>query len=258
MTTGRGPVRHPVQTPARPWHAPADEDAETEEDTALDLVEDTEDEGDEAAYAPARLPRSALPYRSTRTHTQTQPSDREIGVPARASQPAPNRQLMRHPMPEPDPEPRAPRRRRRKHWLFYVGLGGFIMVLGWILLGAVSSWWQTTWDTFHYGYPRTYQTDAVVGHDDSAANPSHFIAINLRSHIEIIEFPGGDATKARVYIGPTLIGQGQDLAPVTLIFKDVNGDGKLDMIVSVGENTFVYINDAGGFRPAKPGEQLTL
>lgn len=260
MTTRRAPVRQLPQTPQpRPtnqhppfarrgaWQAD-DEDEETEEDEALASM----DEGDEAVYAPARTPRSALPYRPT----HTQPYAPAPGVPSRASQP--NRGLMRQPSPEPEPEPRAPRQRRRMHWLFYVGLGFCMMVLGWILLSTLSSWWQTTWDGWHYGYPRTYQTDAVVGHGDSATNPSHFIAINLHSHIEVIEFPGGDPTHARVYLGPTLVGQGQDLAPVTLTFRDVNGDSKPDMIVSVGENTFVFINDAGQFRPTKPGEQLTL
>jgi len=38
--------------------------------------------------------------------------------------------------------------------------------------------------------PRTFQVDAVVGHNDSAQIPAILIAINLNSRIEIIEFPG--------------------------------------------------------------------
>ena len=140
----------------------------------------------------------------------------------------------------------------------YVGLLLCVMVLGYLLFGAVSTWWQSTVDGWQYGYPRTSQTDAVVGHDDSPANPSHFIAINLHSHIEVIEFPGGDVTHARVYVISTLIGSGQDLVPVTLSFKDVTGNGKLDMIVSVGGTIVVFINENGQFRPLKPGEQVTL
>jgi len=67
---------------------------------------------------------------------------------------------------------------------------------------------------------------------------------------------GGDASKAKIYIGPTLIGPGQDLAVVTLTFKDVNGDGKPDMIVDVENSHFIFINDNGQFRPARPGEQV--
>ena len=244
---------HQYPQPSRrgSWHSIDDEDVgdgETTEDEAFVGMDDE----DEAAYAPARTPRSALPYRPT----HTQPYAPVPGIPSRASQPAPDRQLMRHPAPA--PEPRAPRRRQRMHWLFYVGLGLFIMVLGWILFGALSSWWQTTRDDWTYGRPRTYQADAVVGQNDSVAHPSHFLALNLQGRISIIEFPGGDPTHARVYLGPQLLGAGDELAPVTLTFKDVNGDGKPDMIVSVGTTTFIFINDHGQFRPQKPGEQVTM
>src|SRR5215469_16870910 len=79
-------------------------------------------------------------------------------------------------------------------------------------------------DDLHYGRPRTFQIDAVVGQNDSASNPSHFIALNLNGRIEVIEFPGGDASKARIYLGPQLYGSGQDLIPVTLSFVDVNAN----------------------------------
>ena len=201
-----------------------------------------------------RTPSSVVPYRHTRSDY---PYTGER--PPRASLPPPDRRPARQSTPEASEAARpAPRRRWRWHPLIFVGLGLFIMMLGYLLFGAVSTWWQTTVDGWQYGYPRTYQTDAVVGHHDSPANPSHFIAINLHSHIEVIEFPGGDVTHARVYLGPTLIGTGEDLAPVTLSFRDVNGDGKPDLIVSVGGTIVVFINDNGQFRPLKPGEQVTL
>ena len=146
----------------------------------------------------------------------------------------------------------------RFHWLVFVGMAMFTMLVGWVVLTMLSNWWQVTQDDWHYGRPRTYQTDMAVGHNDSAANPSHFIALNVKSHIEIIEFPGGDTSKARIYVGPTLIGTGQDLAVVTLTFKDVNGDGKLDMVVNVQDSHFVFSNDSGQFRPARPGENVQL
>jgi hypothetical protein len=139
------------------------------------------------------------------------------------------------------------------HWLVFVGIAMFIMIIGWVTFNALGSWWQTTQDDWHYGRPRTFQTDAVVGQKDSLNNPSHFIAVNLNRHILIIEMPGGDATKARIFNGPILIGQGQDLAPVTLTFQDVNGDGLLDMVVNVQDAHFVFINGNGTFRPAKTG-----
>ncbi len=157
----------------------------------------------------------------------------------------------------PAPRTEALRRNgRRLHWLVFVGAAMLIMVIGWMVLSVFANWWQVTLDDWHYGRPRTYQVDEVVGHNDSPSNPSHFIALNLNSHIEIIEFPGGDATKARVYIGPTLIGPGQNLAPVTLAFQDLTGNGKLDMIVNVGGSHFVFINDNGTFRPARPTDNI--
>jgi hypothetical protein len=146
----------------------------------------------------------------------------------------------------------------RAHWLLYAGLAMLVMILGWVALSAFLNWWQITQDDWHYGRPRTYQVDAVVGHNDSASSPSHFIAINLNRHIEIVEFPGGDTSKAKIYMGPALIGAGQDLTVVTLSFKDVNGDGKPDMIVNVQGSHFVFINANGGFRAAPPNQNLQI
>ena len=144
------------------------------------------------------------------------------------------------------------------HWLVYVGVAMLLMVIGWVVFNAALTWWQVTQDDLHYGRPRTFQTNAVVGHNDSSANPSHFIALNLNRHVEIIEFPGGDPTHARIFLGPILIGDGEDLTPITLSFKDVNGDGKPDLLVHMQDQTIVFINDNGTFRPAKPGETVHL
>ena len=76
--------------------------------------------------------------------------------------------------------------------------------------------------------------------------------------MEIIELPGGDTTHARIYTGPTLFGNGQDLTPVTGVFKDVNGDGKIDMIVQIQDQRLVFINDGTQFVPQQPGQQVHL
>ncbi|HLX39774.1 MAG TPA: hypothetical protein VKR42_04540 [Ktedonobacteraceae bacterium] len=125
-------------------------------------------------------------------------------------------------------------------------------------LMTFGSWWQIHQDDVTYGRPRTYQFNAVVGHNDSAANPTHFICINLNRHVEIIEFPGGDATHARMYQGPVLFGDGQDLTPVTAEVRDVNGDGKPDLIVHIQDQQIVFINTGTQFRPLNPGEQVNL
>src|SRR5258708_3528770 len=157
--------------------------------------------------------------------------------------------------------PRPPKRgppRVRLPPLVGLGAGMIVMFFLWIALTYATTWVQTTLNDWHYSRPRTYQTDAVVGHGDSASNPSHFIAVNLNRHVLVIEVPGGDPSKARIYPITTLFGDGQDLTPVTLTFKDVNGDGKLDMEVHIQDQTLVMINENGSFRPLKAGEKVHL
>lgn len=136
-----------------------------------------------------------------------------------------------------------PKRRRRVHWLVPIGLGMLVMLLLWQGGQTLSAWWQVHQDDVTYGRPRTYQVDAVVGHNDSKQHPSHFIAVNLHSRVYIIEFPGGDATHARVYIGPQVFGNGSDLAPVTLTFSDPDHPGKPNMIIHVQGSSIVYLNN---------------
>jgi hypothetical protein len=156
---------------------------------------------------------------------------------------------------------RPPKRRRRGihlHWLAILGLGMVIMLALVVGGNAVSSWWTIHQDDSTYGRPRTFQIDQVVGHNDSAENPSHFEAINLNRHIIVIELPGGDSSKARIYNITTLFGNGQELTPVTISFKDVNNDGLLDMEIHIKEQTIVFINENGQFRPLKPTEHVHL
>lgn len=145
------------------------------------------------------------------------------------------------------------RLRLRAHPLLFLGLGMLATLVLWTLLTAGIHWWNDTMDYLHFGYPRTFQTDAIVGHSDSASNPSHYLAINFHGKIEIIEFPGGDASHARIYLGPQLFGPDSDKTPVTLKFVDVNGDRQPDMLVFFQSSWIVFINNQGGFRP--PTEQ---
>ncbi len=118
----------------------------------------------------------------------------------------------------------------------------FVMIFGWIALSALGNWWTMQTNDWTYGRPRTYQVDANVGHGTAKDPDSHFIAQNLNRHIIIIEIPGNDPSKAKIYIGPTLIGPGQELTPVTLSFEDVNGDGRKDLVIHVEDSTFIFLN----------------
>ena len=173
-------------------------------------------------------------------------------TPARRSTTAP-KSLPK--MPQPKVVGSNRKARYRAHPLLYLGVGMIAMLAVWTLHTSAIAWWNITMDDIHYGRPRTFQINAVVGHNDSVQNPSHFIAINLNSRIEIIEFPGGDGSKARIYLGPQLFGAGEDLVPVTLSFVDVNGDHLPDMIIHFQSTRIVFINDLGGFRPLRPDEQ---
>ncbi|GHO72578.1 hypothetical protein KSD_03490 [Ktedonobacter sp. SOSP1-85] len=139
--------------------------------------------------------------------------------------------------------------------LLYLGLGMFAMLLLWMVLNATLNWYTTFLDDWHYGRPRTFQTDVWVGHNEQTGHPSHFIAINLNRRIQIIELQGGDAAKARIYMGPQLYGASDDLVPVTLRFADLNNDRKSDMIVSFQQTQIVFLNDGQGFRQVQPAEE---
>ena len=147
------------------------------------------------------------------------------------------------------------RPRAHIHPLFYLGVGMLATLALIAVLSVVTTWFTTTLDDLRYGRPRTFQVDAYVGHNESPGMPSHFLVVNLHGRIEIIELPGGDASHARIYIGPQLYGPDADLIPVTLRFIDVNRDHKPDMIISFHGTRVVFINDQGGFRPLRPEER---
>ncbi len=225
------------------------------------FITDEEVDGGYDDMWPARMPTSTRRYQSI-PHVPTQ-QGRVVHhyhqQPLRASrqeyqQLSPFRQRQVYTEPEGEQPPTKPR--RRIHWLSIFGVGMLAMLALWTGFSMLGSWWQIHQDDATYGRPRTFQTDAVVGHGDSASNPSHFIAINLNRHVVIIELPGGDSAKAKIYSVTTLFGDGQDLTPVTLSFKDVNGDGLLDMEIHIKDQTIALINDNGGFRPPRQGEQI--
>jgi len=141
--------------------------------------------------------------------------------------------------------------RRRFHWLFWIGATGVLMFLGWIAISAVGTWWSIRVDDWQYGRPRTSQADANVGHGTAHNPDSHFIAQNLNRRIMVIEEPGDDPGKSKIYVGPTLIGKGQELTPVTLSFEDVNNDGRADLVLHLGDGKVVFLNQKDGtFTPA--------
>ena len=147
-----------------------------------------------------RPPRSGIRYQHTLPHQYR----------GQTVLPTPPQHLRRQRLTgnAPGQQPRPPQR-RNKHWSVYLVTGMATMTALVIGLYSLGSWWQHVQDDWTYGMPRTYQTDAVVGHNhDSRAHPSHFIAINLHGQVEVFELPAGDPTKVRVFLGPILSGNG--------------------------------------------------
>src|SRR6266536_6300230 len=147
-------------------------------------------------------------------------------------------------------KPARPLPSRRRQRLLLVGIGiGMIVAVVLVSLGqALIGWVGTTSDDLHYGRPRTFQTDAFVGHE-AGTQPSHFIALNLQGRIEIIELPGGDAAHARIFVGPHLYGQNADLVPITLQFVDTQHNHHPDMLVLFQGTRLTYRNEQGTFHP---------
>ena len=75
-------------------------------------------------------------------------------------------------------KPARPLPSRRRQRLLLVGIGiGMIVAVVLVSLGqALIGWVGTTSDDLHYGRPRTFQTDAFVGHE-AGTHPSHFLEV---------------------------------------------------------------------------------
>jgi len=150
------------------------------------------------------------------------------------------------------------RPRRRVHPLLFVGLGLVLTILLWEGISQAMRWGTNEYNTLVYGYPRTYQVDAVVGQGDNAQRPSHFVAINLHGTITIIDFPAGDPGRARVLATTNVLGPNADLAVVTLAFIDISHNGKPDMLVTIDGVESVLVNDGKTFRLPTPDEEQQI
>jgi len=126
--------------------------------------------------------------------------------------------------------------------VFFICLGAVLAVY---IPPAVQQWH----DNSAYGYPRTFQTNAAVGHGDPRSPSSHFIALNLSGVLEVIEVPGGDPATypPQLYRLATLTGPGADLVVITLSFADINSDGKLDMVASYNGTETILFNNGRAF-----------
>jgi hypothetical protein len=197
------------------------------------------EEGDE--YYQTRLPTSTRRYQvspeqvyqsgNTRLHV------RYVDVPKRKSRQQLPQERERQ-TEEYAAIPPRPRQGRRLHPLAWCGLFGVFLVVGWIGLNAVTSWYQGVQNDWTYGQQRHFEINAVVGHGDSQTNPSHFTAENTNGQILVMELPGGNVAKAKLYQIETVPGNAGN-PPVKLSFQDMNADGKPDMLVQIGDGAAI-------------------
>ncbi len=206
---------------------------------------------------------------STQSQRLTNPQPVTKAVPPRRQSMTRDLPPARLPRPTTQPTPKTDKasmlKNGRVHWLFLVGIGMLAALVLWMLASSVLAWGIQRYDDVRYGTPRTYQTDHVVGQGgDSPAHPSHFIAINENRQAIVIEFMAGDPSKSEIYVAPvTIVGAGGDLAPVTLQFRDVTGDGKVDMIIDIHlptnqDELSVFINTGTKFRPSNGNDKISM
>ncbi|HCI80589.1 MAG TPA: hypothetical protein DHW02_12965 [Ktedonobacter sp.] len=252
--------------------------ADADEDTDTDIQD--EDEQEPVTQAPSVIRRRASLENDTRRATASMPAVPAVpaarvptgNLPSNGARAAGATRIPTAPLKQSDPNAKAnsekaattkipsstlsgrlpntdalPRLGRKPIVALVIGMVAAILLV--MVLGAFSSWWHVYQDDLHYGRPRTYQIDAVVGHGDSAANQTHFIFLNLHRHVEIIEIDGGDPAHTHIYVGPVLFGDGQDLTPITGEIRDVNHDGKPDLIVHIQNQEIIYINNGTIFVP---------
>ncbi|GCE31470.1 hypothetical protein KDA_69540 [Dictyobacter alpinus] len=135
----------------------------------------------------------------------------------------------------------------KRHWLVSLGLGMVLMlviVFCWQFVAQRTGSFYADWQ---YGHPRTFQTDAFVGHESVATIPSHFIVVNLNGMIQILELPGGDQTKVQRFQITQLSGANAADVPVTIEFVDPNHTHHPDMLVHIQDAQILLKNEKGTF-----------
>ena len=143
------------------------------------------------------------------------------------------------------------RRFDRATLVIWLCLALIIMVAGWWLLSWVANWWQGVQDNLKYGNPRTFQIDHYIGLGDSPDHPDHFIVLNLHGVIEVVQINPQDHTKDAVYV---LTNVENESVPASLGFRDVNGSGKTDIVVTIGDSnpyTIVMLNNGKTLQPTQ-------
>lgn len=147
---------------------------------------------------------------------------------------------------------------RHVHPLLFIGLGTLITVLLWVGVTQLMIWGTNQYNALVYGSPRTFQIDAVVGQNDSAQHPSHFVAINLHGVVTILDFPAGDASHLRELASFSVPGPSADQAVAILRFIDFEHNGRPTLLITINGVQSMLVNDGDTFRQPTPTEQQRI
>jgi hypothetical protein len=158
-----------------------------------------------------------------------------------------------------------PRIREEPERVSVTPLRFFIIALGVILLAFVLALMIISFlmpalnrwsDDRTYGYPRTTHARADVGHGTKDQPSSDFTGENIDGYMYVFELEETDPSEKhpQVYFITRYTGQNKDLIAITAIsFVDENGDGKLDMLVTMENgSTFVLYNNGQTFTATAP------
>ncbi|NWF80638.1 MAG: hypothetical protein HXY37_11400 [Chloroflexi bacterium] len=143
--------------------------------------------------------------------------------------------------------------------LAYLVTAVLAVLASYVLVNALIGWAQVRLDDLRYGRPRTSHVAGYVGHPaEGPGRPTRLVGMNIDRQVVVLELPGGDATQVRSLPGPYLFGAREDLTPVVLSLRDMDGDGRDDLIIDVRNEHVVYLNREQGFRLPTPDEQTLL
>jgi len=203
------------------------------------------------------------PRASTQSRSRPRPADHTT-----------NLRPARLPAPDTDDDDRAPstrsgkatrrdsyqqdQRRQGIHPLFYIGVGLVTALILWAI--AVQLWAMLFVNVFYrwdHGAAHVTALHGVYGHNhDNQAHQTRLEAFVDNGRVEIAELPGGDPTKARIFIGPELASiagwQGDPNAAVIDMQDQTQQDGKVNVVVTVYGPVF-----GANFKPESVGLKLT-
>jgi hypothetical protein len=127
-----------------------------------------------------------------------------------------------------------------------------------LLVQTLLVWGQRQLDTMRYGFPRTVQVTAYVGHGDERLGPTVIETRNMDGQISVLVFPAGSTRQVSILDGPYLVGPDAPYEVARPILRDVNGDSHVDLLVDVRGELVIYINERGRFRLITEAERANL